>query len=292
MSSVSWLSFSSRVALAGAVALFSAGVAGAQVSASPESFHAAAVSSNESSSTDYNFTASDAEGTAYAGSPSASPAGGGGQYDNKTRSSGWKGKLAMEFGGGFNLPSSETSPYINTGYQVNAGGGLHLNQMLSLLAEYQFIDDGLPSSIASQAGVDGGNVHLWSLTLNPVVNLLPHHNTSVYVTGGGGFYRKVTNFQVLYPQQFCDYYYGYCGVDYVPSTVGHFSSNQAGWSVGGGVSHRFGGAYGDGKMALFAEARYLDVLSPAILNQSANGLNPSTIGEGTKLIPVTFGVRF
>jgi hypothetical protein len=45
-------------------------------------------------------------------------------------------------------------------------------------------------------------------------------------------------------------------------------------------------------MALFAEARYLDVLSPAINNQSANGLNPTTIGEGTKLVPVTFGLRF
>jgi hypothetical protein len=236
--------------------------------------------------------AADADGTGYAGSSAAAPSAGGGQYDNKSRSAGWKGKLAMEFGGGFNIPTSETSPYINTGYQVSLGGGFHLNEVLSLLAQYQFIGDGLPSNIAAQAGVDGGNVHLWSFTLNPVVNLLPHHNTSVYVTGGGGFYRKVTNFQVVSAQQFCDYYYGYCGIDYVPSTVGHFSSNQGGWSVGGGISHRFGGMYGDGKMAVFAEARYLDVLTPALLNQSANGLNPTTIGPGTKLVPVTFGLRF
>jgi hypothetical protein len=290
MSSNSWLSLPGRVALAGAVALLASGAAGAQVAASSGPFHAAAVSSSESSSTDFNFTAGDAEGAAYAGAPSASPSAGGGQYDNKSASAGWKGMLAFDFGGGFNIPNGETDPYIDTGYQVNLGAGFHLMKELSMLVEYQFIGDGLPNNIASEAGVDGGNVHIWSFTLNPIVNLMPHHNTGVYVTGGGGFYRKTTNFQVNDPQLFCTYYY--CGVGYVPTTVGSFSSNQAGWSVGGGVSHRFAGAYGDGKMAMYVEARYLDVLSPAILNQSPNGLNPTTIGPGTKLVPITFGLRF
>ena len=286
MSSSGWQCLPSRVVLAGIAALLSFGVANAQSSASSETFHTAAVSASESSSTDYNYAANDADASA---SPAA-PAGGGGQYDNKASGAGWKGKLAFEFGGGFNIPTGETDPYIDTGYQLNAGGGFHLTKEISLLAMYQFIGDGLPSNIASQAGVDGGNVHIWSFTLNPIVNLLPHHNTSVYVTGGGGFYRKVTNFQVNDPQLFCTYYY--CGIGYVPTTVGSFSSNQGGWSAGGGVSHRFAGPYGDGKMTLFAEARYLDVLSPAILNQSPNGLNPTTIGEGTKLVPVSFGLRF
>ncbi|UWZ86338.1 outer membrane beta-barrel protein [Occallatibacter riparius] len=287
MSYAGWLSLPSRVVLAGVAALLSVGVVSAQSSSFPETSHNAAISATESSSTDFNYAASDPDA-----SPSPAPAAGGGQYDNKasSSSSGWKGKLAFEVGGGFNIPTSETSPYINTGYQINAGGGFHLSKMVSLLAMYQFIGDGMPSNIAAQAGVDGGNVHIWSFTLNPIVNLMPHHNTSVYVTGGGGFYRKTTNFQVLSPEQFCSYFY--CSIGYVPQTVGSFSSNQGGWSVGGGVSHRFAGAYGDGKMALFAEARYLDVLSPAILNQSPNGLNPITIGEGTKLVPVSFGLRF
>jgi hypothetical protein len=272
--------------LVGTAALLSVGVANAQSSASPDSFHAATVSAAESSSTDYNFTSSDADVSASPGTPGAA----GGQYDNKSTGAGWKGKLAFEFGGGFNIPTGETDPYINTGYHVNVGGGFHLAKELSLLAMYQFIGDGLPSNIAAQAGVDGGNVHIWSFTLNPVLNLMPHHNTGAYITGGGGFYRKVTNFQVNDPVLFCTYFY--CGIGYVPQTVGSFSSNQGGWSVGGGVSHRFPGAYGDGKMAIFAEARYLDVLSPAIINQSPNGLNPTTIGPGTHLVPVSFGLRF
>jgi hypothetical protein len=224
--------------------------------------------------------------------PSAPAPSAAGQYDNKSgnSSSGWKGRLALEFGGGFNMPSSDTSNYLNNGYGVTVGGGLHVSRGISVLAEYQFLRNGLPSSIIAEAGSDGGNVHLWSLTLAPVIDLMPHHNTGVYVTGGGGFYRKVTNFTVQTAQTFC--YYFYCGTGYTPQTVGHFSSNQGGWNIGGGVSHRFAGMYGDGKMAVFAEARYLDVLTPAVDHQSPNGLGATTIGAGTKLVPITFGLRF
>lgn len=290
MSSARCLSLPGCLALVGTAALLCAGVANAQSSTSPDSFHSAAISATESSSTDYNFAPADS------GEPDPSPAApapaaaAAGQYDNKSSSSGWKGKLALEFGGGFNIPTSDTSPYINTGYQINVGGGLHLSHGLTMLLEYQFLRDGLPDKIIAQAGSDGGNVHLWSFTAEPVIDLMPHHNTGVYVTGGGGFYRKVTNFTVQTPTQYCTYFY--CGIGYTPQTVGHFSSNQGGWNIGGGVSHRFAGMYGDGKMAIFAEARYLDVMTPAVVNQSPNGLGNTTIGAGTKLVPISFGLRF
>jgi hypothetical protein len=74
--------------------------------------------------------------------------------------------------------------------------------------------------------------------------------------------------------------------------VGTFSSNQGGWNAGAGVSHRFGGMYNDGKMSFFVEAKFLEVLSPPINNQSPNGLGNTTIGEDTELIPITFGLRW
>jgi hypothetical protein len=279
--------------LAGAAALLCAGVLNAQNSIPADSFHAASVSAADSSSTDYNFTTEGGDVLSPTPAPvPASPFAGAGQYDNKSgkSGSGWRGRLAFEFGGGFNVPTSDTSSYIDTGYQFNVGGGLHLTHGISLLVEYLFVRDGLPSNIAQQAGVDGGNVHVWGLSVDPVIDLMPHHNTGVYVTGGGGFYRKVTNFTVQTPTQFCTYFY--CGIGYVPQNVGSFSSNSGGFNIGGGVSHRFAGMYGDGKMAIFAEARYLDVLSPAILNQSANGLGNTTIGADTKLVPISFGLRF
>lgn len=246
------------------------------------------------------IVASDSYSSSTAGIPevdfaaTASPAGGG-QYDNRSNPSGsgsWHDSLALEFGGGFNAPTDDSSPYIGWGGNINVGAGYHFNKMLAMLVEYQFIGNKLPDAVVAQTGATGGNVRMWSFTLAPVINLIPKGHNNVYVTGGGGFYRKVTNFTNPQPYLYCDYYYGYCGVTYQNTVVGHFSSNQGGWNVGAGFSHRFGGMYGDGRMSVFAEARYLDVLSPGVYGQSANGLNPTTIGPDTKLIPVTFGIRF
>jgi hypothetical protein len=197
--------------------------------------------------------------------------------------------LAFEAGGGFNAPAGSSSNYITWGGNFTAGGGLHFNKRFALLAEYQFIDDKLPGVIIAETGATGGNTHLWSLTLDPVVDLFPKSTNSVYVTGGGGFYRKVTNFTDPEETEYCDYYYCEPGVQ--NEVVGHFSSNQGGFSIGGGFTHRVGGVYSDGNMKLFAEVRYLDVMTPASAI-APNGLGTATVGAGTKVIPITLGVRW
>jgi hypothetical protein len=197
--------------------------------------------------------------------------------------------LAFEAGGGFNAPAGSSSNYVTWGGNFTAGGGLHFNKRFALLAEYQFIDDKLPGVIIAETGATGGNTHLWSLTLDPVVDLFPKSTNSVYVTGGGGFYRKVTNFTDPEETEYCDYYYCEPGVQ--NEVVGHFSSNQGGFSIGGGFTHRVGGVYSDGNMKLFAEVRYLDVMTPASAI-APNGLGTATVGAGTKVIPITLGVRW
>jgi hypothetical protein len=197
--------------------------------------------------------------------------------------------LAFEAGGGFNGPAGDSSNYITWGGNFTVGGGLHLNKRFSVLAEYQFLDDKLPGAIIAETGATGGNAHIWSLTLDPVVDLFPKSTNSVYVTGGGGFYRKVTNFTDPEEAEYCEYYY--CGVTTENEVVGHFSSNQGGFNIGGGYTHRLGGVYGDGQMKLFAEVRYLDVMTPASAI-APNGLGTATVGSGTKLIPITLGVRW
>jgi hypothetical protein len=52
-----------------------------------------------------------------------------------------------------------------------------------------------------------------------------------------------------------------------------------------------GGMYQDSKMKLFVEARYIDVLTPAVTTQP-NGLGATTVAAGTKLIPVSVGIRW
>jgi len=44
-------------------------------------------------------------------------------------------------------------------------------------------------------------------------------------------------------------------------------------------------------MKLFAEVRYLDVDTPAVVS-TPNGLGTTTVAAGTKLIPITLGLRW
>ena len=302
MSFASWLFSARRIAFFAAVTLLSAGAAGAQVAESvaapsgsshvaavPESVPGAWSSSNDSPALSESIDASDPSGIP--ASPAPGKGAGDGQYDNSAAKAGhdWKSRLAFEGGGGFNIPTSDTNPYLNTGFNFTVGGGLHFSHVVTLLAEYQFIDDGLPSAIVAEAGANSGNSHIWSLTIDPVIDLMPKKATSVYVTGGGGFYRKVTNFSDPQAVQYCTYFY--CGIGYQNAVVGHFSSNQGGWSVGGGVTHRFGGMYNEGRMEVFGEVRYLDIMTPAVTT-SPSGLGVTSVGADTKLIPITFGVRF
>lgn len=221
------------------------------------------------------------------------PKGGAGQYDNRSRGGGGGGgimsHMTYEFGGGFNAPTSDSSEHISWGGNFTVGAGYRANQNFSLNLEYQFIDSKLPGAIIAQAGATGGHVHIWSLTVDPMYEFNPKSAIGFYAVGGGGFYRAVTSFTDPAQQQYCTYFY--CGVVTQNIVVGHYSSNQGGWSIGGGLEHRFAGWNGDGKMRVFAEARYLDVLTPAVTTQ-ANGLGTTTVGADTKIIPVTFGVRF
>jgi hypothetical protein len=273
------------LALVSAAVLGTTGIAFAQFSPSPNDFSQPAMAETSSSSS-----------LAYDSNPgfdlasSGSGAAAGGQYGGHYRphENRWS-RLTFEAGGGFNAPSTDSSPYITWGGNLTVGAGYRFNSYLSLMTEYQFINDKLPGAIIAEAGSDGGNAHIWSFTMAPVLDLFPKSTNSVYVTGGGGFYRKVTNFTDLNLGYYCDYFYCYPGV--TSQVVGHFSSNQGGWNGGIGFTHKLGSRFSDSKMKLFAEARFLRVLSPTVYTQP-NGLGATYVDANTDLIPVTLGVRW
>jgi hypothetical protein len=266
------------------LALAAAGVAGAQSAAAHDDSSEPALSANESSSLQ-PMLAEDA-----AGSPAlpAAPAAGAAQQD-ADQGHGLFHHLTFEAGAGFNAPAGSSSNYITWGGQFAVGAGYRFTRHVSLLTEYQFIDDKLPGKLIAETGANGGYAHIWSLTLDPVIDLFPKSTNDVYVTGGGGFYRKTTSFTDPEETEYCDYFI--CEPGYANEVVGHFSSNQGGWNFGGGFEHRMGGVYGDGKMKLFAEVRYLEVMTPAVDSQP-NGLGTTTVAANTRLIPITLGVRW
>lgn len=192
---------------------------------------ARAQSEHEFASSSMGVIADDASpvGTPAAPAPASGGAGLSGQSGGYgTRDHNWASHLAFEAGGGANGPAGDSSSSITWGGNFTGGAGYRFSRHLSLLAEYQFIDDKLPGAIISEAGATGGNAHIWSLTLDPVIDLFPAHTNDLYVTGGGGFYRKVTNFTDPEAVEYCSYFY--CEQGYQNEVVGHFSSNQGGWT--------------------------------------------------------------
>lgn len=215
---------------------------------------------------------------------SPEPAAGGQVYHGYNRHhTGWKSHLSFEGGGGADAPIGGDSKVITWGPEVTLGAGWKFTNRLSALIEYQFIDDKLPGRVISAAGSQGGNAHIWSFTVDPVFDLFPKRASDIYLTGGGGFYRKLTTFTDPQPVQYC-YYFCYGG--YANVTVGHFSSNQGGMNVGFGLSHRLGSPDmgGVSRLRAYIEARYLWIDTPGKGTQ--NGLGR------TELVPLTIGLRW
>ncbi len=272
-----------RASVFAAAILLAAGVTQAQTTTSNDASGSSSYSSSQSGLTQTQLAALMAPALPAPGG-SAAPSGGAaaGQYGSS--GGGNHGFLhnrswTFEAGGGFNAPMGNDIPYITWGGNFTGGGGLRFNNRLSVLAEYQFMDDKLPGPFISAFSNDGataGNSHINSITGSPVVNLFPKKSNGIYLVGGFGWYHKSTN---LNATGFCSYYYGCSTV-----TVASISSNQWGGNAGLGLYHRLGNMYGDSSHTeLFAEARYTYIHTPAL---SQNGLGT------TELIPVTLGFRF
>ncbi len=189
--------------------------------------------------------------------------------------------LAIDAGAGFDAPLGNTTRAQNFGFNVKLGAGYNFSHRVGVLAEYEFHDASIPNSVLAAEQAPQGNVHLWGFSLDPIFYYKTSGAWGGYVTGGAGFYRKLTSFnQPVFLGTVCDFYFG-CFPEFGTQLVSHFSSNQAGLNFGTGFTHNLG----EGGAKVFAEARYLWVNSP-----NSNGNSP---GSGTvSMIPVTFGIRF
>jgi len=205
-----------------------------------------------------------------------------GYHPNQENNTSIWSHLAVEGGAGFVKALGNTKKWQTVGYNITLGAGWMFSDQLGVLAEYSFNGASIPTSTLNAVSEPDGNVHVWSMTLEPIYYFNTSGHLGGYITGGGGFYRKLTSFtQPVYAGNYCSYFYG-CYPQYQNVTLSHFSSNQ------GGVNFGVGGTYKlnpDGKAKLYAEARYVWVDSP----RSTKG----TVGTGTvSMIPVTFGFRW
>jgi hypothetical protein len=163
-------------------------------------------------------------------------------------------RFTFDVGAGFTQSVGNTGRHLDDGWNVMAGGGINFSRWVGAMVRVGYNRFDINGATLSNAGFPGGNVSVFSATLDPIVHLNPGHHVDVYAIGGGGLFRVEQQFTqpgvaaVTGFDPFLGFYnYG------VPATeiLSSYSVNKPGIDVGAGfaVGTKFHGK-------LFAEARY------------------------------------
>src|SRR5215510_2868309 len=147
--------------------------------------------------------------------------------------------VAFNIGGGFTQPVGNTSRRLDTGWNVQGGIGVNFISHLGAMVQFNYNQMGINSTTLNRFGVPGGDVRMWSLTLNPIVHLNPKGPVDWYFIGGGGLYSRTQEFtepSVAVVTGF-DPFFGFFPVA-VPTTnvLATYTVMKPGVNVGGGLA--------------------------------------------------------
>jgi opacity protein-like surface antigen len=184
-------------------------------------------------------------------------------------------RFSFDVDGGFTQPVGNTGRHLNEGWNIGGGVGYNFNSYLGAMVQLDYNSFGINGTTLTNIGVPGGDVHIFSATLDPIVHLNPQGHLDVYLIGGGGLYHRTQEFtqpSVATVTGF-DPFFGFFQAA-VPATsiLASYSVNKPGANIGAGVAL---GTKWHGKF--FAEARYHHIF----------------LGNGhTDYIPVSLGFRW
>lgn len=185
-------------------------------------------------------------------------------------------RYSFNIGGGFTQTVGNTGRNLDDGWNIQGGGGVNFGPYAGLMVDLGYNSLGINSATLTNIGVPGGDVHIFSATLDPIVHLTPHSHFDVYVTGGGGVYHWYQEFTA--PTVATGYGYNpffglYPAAFPANQILSSYSVNKPGVDVGAGIAL---GTKWHGKF--YAEARYNRIFMGS--NQHAD------------YVPVTFGFRW
>jgi hypothetical protein len=184
-------------------------------------------------------------------------------------------KFTFDIGGGFTNTAGNTGRQLDNGWNIEAGAGYNFSSWLGTKLDLSYSSTGINHDTLVNLGEPGGDVHIFSATIDPVVHLTPKHHFDLYVTGGGGLfhvYQEFTQPTVAVTNVFNPFFGIYPVAFGATQVLSSYSVNKPGFNAGAGISF---GAWGHGK--IFAEAKWDHVF-----------LNNSHIDY----IPVSFGCRW
>jgi opacity protein-like surface antigen len=184
-------------------------------------------------------------------------------------------KVSFNVGAGFTQPIGATGRRLDTGWNLQGGVGYNFMPRLGAMLQFDYNSMGINSATLNSFDVPGGNVKLWSLTVNPIVHLNPGGHVDFYIIGGGGLYHRTQEFTAPTVDVITafDPWFGFYPVA-VPANqiLASYSVMKPGVNIGGGfaVGTRW-------RAKFYAEARYHRMMFRE---------------THTDYIPVNFGFRW
>jgi Outer membrane protein beta-barrel domain len=180
-------------------------------------------------------------------------------------------RYSFELGAGFTQPVGNTGRYLDDGWNLKGGVGVNFSNYVGVMGEVGYNSLGFNGATVSNLGYSGGNVNIFSATIDPIVHLTPRSHFDLYAIGGGGLYRWDEQFSVA-TNVVTPFSTGSFPV-VIPNFGDSYTVNKPGWNAGMGVAL---GTKWHGKV--FAEARYVHIF----MNNNLRA----------DFIPVTFGFRW
>ncbi len=184
-------------------------------------------------------------------------------------------RYSFDLGGGFTTPVGNTGRHLDKGWDVRGGAGVNFSPHFGAMLNLGFDSFGVNSTTLSGVGAPGGDLHVFSARIDPIVHLNPKGHVDVYLTGGGGLYRRTQEFTqpTVGRATGFDPFFGFYPYSFSATQV--LASNTVTKpGVDGGAGIAFGSKW-HGKF--FAEARYNRIFMR---------------NTHTDYIPVTFGFRW
>jgi hypothetical protein len=183
-------------------------------------------------------------------------------------------------GGGGSLTNGTTAKFVRGGGGIAAAGAArNYSKYFGFRLDFQFDNLPLRDSALVSAQAPGATSHVYSLALDPIINIPVTNDWGGYVVFGPAFYHRSGKLDssTALPGSACNPFFLWWGPCFnaslpVSGNFLHASQNEFGDNFGLGLTHKI-----NPKIEIYAEFRYL--------HGKHNGIT-------TDLRPITLGVRW
>jgi len=186
-------------------------------------------------------------------------------------------KWTFNVGGGASLTNGTTKTFVRGGGGVAAAGAArNYSRYFGIRLDCQFDNLPLRTSALQAAQATGATNHVYSFTLDPIINIPVSSNWGGYVVFGPGYYHRSGKLDdsTAIPGSACNSFFlwwGHCYNGSLPinGQFLHSSQNAFGYNFGGGITRKI-----RPNVELYAEFRYLHGKH----NNITTDLRPITVG--------------